>query len=53
MSQDMVDVKERKLKSLITNDVFEVDPFENQVSTMSLSSLKNIKMVKRKLKQDW
>lgn len=31
MSQDVVDAKERELMSLISNDVLEVVPFENQV----------------------
>lgn len=36
MSQAVVDVKERQLKSLVSNDVFEGVPFEDLVTAFSL-----------------
>lgn len=42
-----MNAKRRELKSLISNAVFKVVLFENQVT------IRNIKMAKRKLKKDW
>lgn len=35
MPQDVADATERELESLISNDMFEVIPFENQVTVSS------------------
>lgn len=52
--QDVLDGKERELKSLISIDAFEAVACENQVTLSFFRlSLKNIKVVKKKIKEDW